>query len=216
MRKHRFYLFVIAVPALAGIAVQKPTASSASTGSTMAREVTQMGADNLVNTSSATSALSGSPGSDMAMTGFNVALASLHTPVTVIAAPAVVTPAPTPAVVVPPPPPPPAPVPAPAPAVVVPAPAPPPAPVVVTASSGSPAQGVWAELRQCESSGNYAVDTGNGYYGAYQFSLQTWQGLGYSGLPSNAPASTQDQAAQRLESERGWGQWPACSRKLGL
>ena len=90
-------------------------------------------------------------------------------------------------------------------------PAPKPAPVAATPSSG-----VWAELRQCESNGNYADNTGNGYYGAYQFSLSTWQGLGYSGLPSAAAPAVQDQAAQRLEARDGWFQWPQCARALGL
>lgn len=74
----------------------------------------------------------------------------------------------------------------------------------------------WAKLRICESSGNYAANTGNGYYGAYQFNLATWKGLGYSGLPSAAAPATQDQAAQRLYAARGWEPWPACSAKLGL
>jgi resuscitation-promoting factor RpfA len=74
----------------------------------------------------------------------------------------------------------------------------------------------WAQLRACESSGNYAVNTGNGYYGAYQFDAQTWHGLGYPGLASNAPPAVQDQAAQRLYQSRGWQPWPACSAKLGL
>jgi len=86
---------------------------------------------------------------------------------------------------------------------------PPPGPV-------APPGGVWAALRQCESGGNYATNTGNGYYGAYQFSLATWLGLGYSGLPSNAPPAVQDAAAQQLQARSGWGQWPACSAKLGL
>jgi hypothetical protein len=75
---------------------------------------------------------------------------------------------------------------------------------------------VWARLRECESRGNYAEDTGNGYYGAYQFSLGTWESLGLSGLPSNAPSTEQDHAAQVLQARTGWGQWPACSRRLGL
>lgn len=74
----------------------------------------------------------------------------------------------------------------------------------------------FARLRQCESGGNYAINTGNGFYGAYQFDLQTWRGLGYSGLPSNASPSTQDEAARRLQDARGWQPWPSCSRQLGL
>ncbi|MEI7746690.1 MAG: transglycosylase family protein [Actinomycetota bacterium] len=73
-----------------------------------------------------------------------------------------------------------------------------------------------AELRQCESSGNYADNTGNGYYGAYQFDLGTWRGLGLSGLPSSAAPEVQDRAAATLQSQRGWSPWPACSAHLGL
>ena len=82
--------------------------------------------------------------------------------------------------------------------------------------SGPPIGGVWAGLRQCESGGNYSDNTGNGYYGAYQFSLSTWHGLGFPGLPSNASPAVQDQAAQKLQARSGWGQWPACSRRLRL
>jgi hypothetical protein len=83
-------------------------------------------------------------------------------------------------------------------------------------SSTPPAGGVWEELRMCESGGDYSADTGNGYYGAYQFLLSTWEDLGFSGLPSNAPPAEQDQAAQELQARYGWGQWPACSAELGL
>ncbi len=75
---------------------------------------------------------------------------------------------------------------------------------------------VWGRLRQCESGGDYASDTGNGYYGAYQFSESTWLGIGETGFPNEAPPAVQDQAAQRLQARSGWGQWPACSRRLGL
>ena len=71
-------------------------------------------------------------------------------------------------------------------------------------------------LRNCESGGNYSINTGNGYYGAYQFALGTWRSLGYSGYPHQASPSTQDQAARELQARSGWGQWPACARKLGL
>jgi hypothetical protein len=73
-----------------------------------------------------------------------------------------------------------------------------------------------AALRQCESGGNYAINTGNGYYGAYQFSASTWRGLGYSGLPHQASPAVQDEATRALQTRSGWGQWPACTRKLGF
>ncbi len=92
------------------------------------------------------------------------------------------------------------------------------APSTTTTTTGpvSPSATVWAALRRCESGGDYAADTGNGYYGAYQFSLTTWHWLGYAGFPNLAPPATQDAAAARLEGLRGWSQWPACSRALGL
>ena len=75
---------------------------------------------------------------------------------------------------------------------------------------------VWAKLRRCESGGRYNINTGNGFYGAYQFVPSTWRGLGYPGMPHQAPPHIQDEAAQKLQARSGWGQWPACSRKLGL
>jgi hypothetical protein len=74
----------------------------------------------------------------------------------------------------------------------------------------------FSRLRMCESSDNYQVDTGNGYYGAYQFDEQTWLGLGYTGYPSDASPTVQDQAAWQLQAQRGWEPWPTCSRVLGL
>jgi hypothetical protein len=75
---------------------------------------------------------------------------------------------------------------------------------------------VWAKLRRCESGGRYNINTGNGFYGAYQFVPSTWRGLGYPGMPHLAPPHVQDEAAQKLQARSGWGQWPACTRKLGL
>jgi hypothetical protein len=71
-------------------------------------------------------------------------------------------------------------------------------------------------LAECESGGNYSINTGNGYYGAYQFSLATWQSLGYEGYPHEASPAVQDQAAAELQAQSGWGQWPGCSWYLGL
>src|SRR4051794_19104076 len=80
----------------------------------------------------------------------------------------------------------------------------------------APTPEAFAALRKCESGGNYAINTGNGYYGAYQFSMSTWRSLGYSGRPSDATPEVQDQAAAQLQARSGWGQWPACSRAAGL
>jgi len=74
---------------------------------------------------------------------------------------------------------------------------------------------IWRRLRNCEAGGRYTANSGNGYYGAYQFSARTWRGLGYGGLPHQAPPEVQDQAARKLQARSGWGQWPACSRRIG-
>jgi hypothetical protein len=77
--------------------------------------------------------------------------------------------------------------------------------------AASPASAdVFSNIRQCESGGNYATNTGNGYYGAYQFTQGTWNSLGYSGLPSDASPATQDAAAAQLAARSGFGQWPVC------
>jgi len=74
----------------------------------------------------------------------------------------------------------------------------------------------FAGIRNCESSDVYTLDTGNGYYGAYQFSLGTWEGLGQQGLPSSNPPAVQDGAAYKLYLGSGWSPWPACAAILGL
>ncbi len=76
---------------------------------------------------------------------------------------------------------------------------------------------VWDALAQCESGGNWAINTGNGYYGGLQFNLGTWQAYGGSGLPSQASRETQIAIATKLrDASGGYGAWPACSAKLGL
>ena len=88
--------------------------------------------------------------------------------------------------------------------------------MVGTAAPASAAPDPWQQLRQCESGGNYSINTGNGYYGAYQFNIGTWRAYGGSGLPSDASPAEQDRIARKLYQARGWSPWPACSRKLGL
>jgi hypothetical protein len=68
------------------------------------------------------------------------------------------------------------------------------------------------KLRICESGDNFHENTGNGYYGAYQFSRRTWHGLGFHGRPDLAPARRQTHAAKILHHQSGWGSWPSCSQ----
>jgi LysM repeat protein len=75
---------------------------------------------------------------------------------------------------------------------------------------------VWDQLALCESGGNWAINTGNGFYGGLQFTLATWQGLGGSGLPSQASREEQISRGEMLLARSGWGQWPACTAKMGL
>lgn len=71
-------------------------------------------------------------------------------------------------------------------------------------------------LRLCESSNNYHANTGNGYYGAYQFAAGTWHALGYSGRPDRATKTRQDAATRRLHDRQGWRPWPACAQREHL
>lgn len=75
---------------------------------------------------------------------------------------------------------------------------------------------VWDRLAQCESGGNWAANTGNGYYGGVQFNPQTWRSIGGPGLPHENSREVQIKYAKILQERSGWGQWPACTAKLGL
>ena len=99
-------------------------------------------------------------------------------------------------------------------------PAPPPPPVVrlVAADGGyndpsNPA--AWDRLAGCESGGNWAINTGNGYYGGIQFSLSSWQSVGGPGRPDQASRETQIAMGQRLYNAGGWKHWPSCTLQLG-
>ena len=77
-------------------------------------------------------------------------------------------------------------------------------------SGGGGAGGSLAGIRACESGGNYSTNTGNGFYGAYQFDQQTWNSVGGSGNPANASPAEQDARAQALINSRGSSPWPSC------
>jgi resuscitation-promoting factor RpfB len=77
--------------------------------------------------------------------------------------------------------------------------------------------GVWDRLAQCESGGNWHINTGNGYYGGLQFSLGTWRSYGGTGLPSQHSRETQIAIATKVRNASGgYGAWPACAARLGL
>ena len=88
------------------------------------------------------------------------------------------------------------------------------APVASVASADTVS--TWDRLAQCESSGNWAINTGNGFSGGLQFTPGTWRAFGGVGVAHHASREQQIAVAERVLAEQGWGAWPACSRKLGL
>ena len=87
-------------------------------------------------------------------------------------------------------------------------------PEVVAFASGNT---VWDRLAQCESGGNWAINTGNGYYGGLQFNLGTWQSYGGSGYPHQNSREAQIAVAERVRAANGgYGAWPGCASALGL
>lgn len=82
-------------------------------------------------------------------------------------------------------------------------------------AAADPSADDWYQLRMCESTNRYDINTGNGYYGAYQFDLSTWRSVGGEGRPDQASASEQDYRALRLYRERGWSPW-VCAYLVGL
>ena len=90
------------------------------------------------------------------------------------------------------------------------APAAPTAPAANYASGGS----AWDRIAQCESGGNWAANTGNGYYGGLQFNLGTWQSYGGSGRPDQNSREQQIAVAERVrQAEGGYGAWPHCGAR---
>lgn len=81
-----------------------------------------------------------------------------------------------------------------------------------TATSAS----TWDALAQCESGGNWATNTGNGFSGGLQFTPQTWAAYGGTGSPESASRAQQIAVAEKVQAGQGWGAWPACAAKLGL
>jgi hypothetical protein len=73
----------------------------------------------------------------------------------------------------------------------------------------------WQGVADCESGGNWRINTGNGHYGGLQFNLSTWGNYGGSGMPNEAPAWRQSEVAERVRASSGLGAWPHCGSHYG-
>ena len=78
---------------------------------------------------------------------------------------------------------------------------------------------VWDSIAQCESGGDWSINTGNGYHGGLQFNPGTWAAYGGTAYAPTADQATREQQiaiAEKTQAAQGWGAWPACTAKLGL
>ena len=73
----------------------------------------------------------------------------------------------------------------------------------------------WDAIAKCESGGNWAINTGNGYYGGLQFSPATWRSNGGTGMPHQASREEQIRVAENVLRTQGIGAWPTCGRNAG-
>lgn len=91
--------------------------------------------------------------------------------------------------------------------------------VTAAATPAEAAGSVWDQVAACESSGNWSINTGNGYYGGLQFSSSTWRGYGggaYASYAHQASKGEQIAIARRVLASQGPGAWPVCSKRAGL
>lgn len=90
---------------------------------------------------------------------------------------------------------------------------------VVAPAAPAAGYGVWDQLAQCESGGNWAIDSGNGFSGGLQFTDSTWAAYGgteYAPRASQASREQQIAVAERVQAGQGWGAWPACTASMGI
>ncbi|TNB74569.1 LysM peptidoglycan-binding domain-containing protein [Arthrobacter sp. BB-1] len=85
-----------------------------------------------------------------------------------------------------------------------------------TAANATTSTSTWDALAQCESGGNWAINTGNGYSGGLQFSPTTWAAYGGTGSAADASREQQIAVAEQVQASQGWGAWPSCAAQLGL
>jgi resuscitation-promoting factor RpfA len=73
----------------------------------------------------------------------------------------------------------------------------------------------WDAVAACESGGNWAISTGNGFFGGLQFTLSTWRANGGAGMPQNASRTEQIRVAENVLRTQGIGAWPVCGKRAG-
>ncbi len=93
------------------------------------------------------------------------------------------------------------------------------APLLTAPGAHAAPVGIWDKVAQCESGGNWSINTGNGYYGGLQFSQSTWKAFGggrYAPQAHRASKGQQISVAERVLASQGPGAWPVCSGRAGL
>lgn len=86
-------------------------------------------------------------------------------------------------------------------------------PFAVATGTANAAPHNWDGVAQCESGGNWGINTGNGYYGGLQFSLSTWRANGGTGMPHQASRAEQIRVAENTLRSQGIGAWPTCGKR---
>jgi LysM repeat protein len=89
-------------------------------------------------------------------------------------------------------------------------------PLAVAGTANAAPDSAWDRLAQCESGGNWNINTGNGFSGGLQFTPSTWRAFGGTGSANQASRAQQIAVAERVLATQGWNAWPVCSVKAGV
>ena len=90
--------------------------------------------------------------------------------------------------------------------------------IALVPSANAASDSTWDRLAECESSGNWSANTGNGFSGGLQFTKSTWNAFGggqFAPVAHQASRSEQIAVAEKVLAGQGWGAWPVCSKKAG-
>lgn len=91
--------------------------------------------------------------------------------------------------------------------------------IAATGTASAAPDSDWDRLAQCEAGGNWAINTGNGFYGGLQFTQSTWEAFGGGQYAARADLASREQQiaiGEKVRAGQGWGAWPSCTSKLGL